>query len=373
MLANTCSKLNLFPDFVILESKISYVSVLEGGLLSTQKQSVTKVPYSKSNSAKVRRAIAVIRSQGFTYYSQNYLKRRLYNSFLKKKQYTKLNDCGWKEINFKALNLHGSAKILLNPLDMGFSREFNVYGFREPLNTYAFFCNVAKKKPVVLDIGGNLGYFSLIELQAGAKKVISVEPVPSTFGFLTKTLEKYKDAKPLNIAISDHKESLKLYVGTDLNVTSSFRQLFVNTDHLLAYEIMANAETLQSMEEKYPITMIRMDVEGHEYRILSERIPDQIDSINIELHVLPPFNKKHAVNLLQCLSSQNFKVHTAINEMSYEYYDFVHRFGLKRGYKLARALGSKLTVRPCIQVNPSFQDIVDKIPERGQIHLTLER
>ena len=341
--------------------------------MSTPKLSVTKVPYSNSKSAKVRRAIATIQTQGLTYYSQTLLKRRLYNRFLKKKQHAKLNDYIWKEINFKALNLHGSAKIMLNPSDMGFSREFNVYGFREPLNTFAFFNDVAKKKPVVLDIGGNLGYFSLIELQAGAKKVISVEPVPSTFRLLTKTLEKYREAEPLNMAISDCKESLKLYVGIDRNVTSSFRQLFVDTNHSLAYEITARAETLQSMEEKYPITMVRMDVEGHEYRILSERIPDQIDSINIELHVLPPFNKKNAVNLLHCLYRQNFKVHTAINEMNYEYYDFVQRFGLKRGYTLARTLGSKLTVRPCIQVNPSFEEIVNKIPERGQIHLTLER
>ena len=155
--------------------------------MSTRNQNFTKGPCSNSKSAKVRRAIAIIRSQGFTYYSQNYLKRSLYNRFLKKKLHAELNDYSWKEINFRALNLHGSAKILLNPLDRGFSREFNVYGFREPLNTFAFFCDVAKKKPVVLDIGGNLGYFSLVELQAGAKKVISVEPVPSTFKLLTKT------------------------------------------------------------------------------------------------------------------------------------------------------------------------------------------
>ena len=65
-------------------------------------------------------------------------------------------------------------------------------------------------------------------------------------------------------------------------------------------------------------------------------IPDQIDSINIELHVLPPFNKKHAVSLLQCLGRQNFNVHTAINEMNYEYYDLVQRFGLKSGYTFSK-------------------------------------
>ncbi len=284
-----------------------------------------------------------------------------------------LSENTWKAINFKALELSGSGKLLLNPQDRGFSREFNVYGFREPLNTYALFRSVEKRKPVVLDIGGNLGYFSLVELTAGAKKVIAVEPVPSTFKRLSKTLENRKDAEPLNLAISDSKESLTLYVGTDRNVTSSFKQLLIDTGHALAYEITVRAETLQSIVEKYPVNMIRMDVEGHEYRILSERIPDQISGINVELHVLPPFNKNNAIHLIKCLLAQNFHVHVAINEINYEYYNLIERFGLKSGYNLAATFGSRLNSRPCIKVDPSFEDLVSSIPKEGQIHLTLER
>ena len=112
-------------------------------------------PYSNNKSEKVRRAIALIQTQGLTFYAQNYLKRKLHNRFLTKKQLVKLNADNWKNINFKALNLHGSGKILLNPLDMGFSREFNVYGFREPLNSFAFFCDVAKR---------NLWFWTLEEI-----------------------------------------------------------------------------------------------------------------------------------------------------------------------------------------------------------------
>ena len=151
-------------------------------------QSFSKTKQRRDKSAKVRRAIATIRSKGLIYYSQNYFKKRLNQRFIAKMQCGTIGDDAWRDINFKALNLNCSARLLLNPLDVGFSREFNAYGFREPLNTFAFFCQVAKKKPVVLDVGGNLGYFALVELQAGAKKVVVVEPVPSTFSFLAKTL-----------------------------------------------------------------------------------------------------------------------------------------------------------------------------------------
>lgn len=319
------------------------------------------------------RAIATIRSKGLTFYSQTYLRKRLTNRFMAKMQNAQIGDDTWKEINFKALNLHRSAKLLLNPSDLGFSREFSAYGFREPLNTFAFFCEVAKKKPVVLDVGGNLGYFALVELQAGAKKVVVVEPVPSTFKLLAQTLENYPEAEVLNLAISDSNESLKLYVATKHNVTSSFKQLLVGTGHELAYEINAETSTLQGMAETYQINMVRMDVEGHEYRILSKPVPEEIDSLCIELHVLPPFNKPKALELLSYLGSQNFQIHVAINEMDYEYYELIEKIGLKYTYKLATAFGSKSMRRPCMKVNPSFDEVVKMTPAAGQIHLLLER
>jgi FkbM family methyltransferase len=256
---------------------------------------------------------------------------------------------------------------------LGFSREFNVCGFREPLNTFAFFGQVAKKKPTVLDVGGNLGYFALVELQAGAKKVIAVEPVPSTFKLLTKNLENYRQAEALNLAISDSQEPLKLYVATKQNVTSSFKQLILDTGHEVAQEITVESKTLQNIAEQYPIDMVRMDVEGHEYRILSKPVPDIVDSLCIELHVLPPFNRRQAAKLLESLNCQDFKVGVAINEMNYEYYEMIERIGLKNAYKMATTFSSKSTVRPSIRVNPSFDEVLQMIPEKGQIHLLLER
>jgi hypothetical protein len=51
----------------------------------------------------------------------------------------------------------------------------------------------------------------------------------------------------------------------------------------------------------------------------------------------------------------------------------VEKFGLKSGYMLASTFGSHLKVRPRMQVDPSFGEVVNSIPEKGQIHLMLER
>ena len=93
-----------------------------------------------------------------------------YKFFRAKKNKVHFAEPIWRDINFKALNLDASAKLLLNPLDEGFSKEFYLYGFREPLNTFAIFNNVTKSQPIVLDVGGNLGYFPLVELAAGARR-----------------------------------------------------------------------------------------------------------------------------------------------------------------------------------------------------------
>ena len=57
----------------------------------------------------------------------------------------------WRKINFSALNLHSDSesRLLLNPIDEGFSKEFYLYGFREPLNTFAIFNKIKRKKPFV--------------------------------------------------------------------------------------------------------------------------------------------------------------------------------------------------------------------------------
>ncbi len=329
--------------------------------------------YVRADSSRVTRALGTIRSEGLAYYSNRYVNKWLCKAFMFQKSHQLIEQQTWRKINFRALNLVGNARLLLNPFDEGFSKEFNVYGFREPLNTFALFCHVAKKKPTILDIGGNLGYFAMVGLEAGAKRVVAVEPIINTFRLLSKTLSRCERAKFLNIAISDSVGELTLYVATERNVTSSSVMLLKCSGRVLQSEIRVDAETLENMVSKYSVNMLRMDVEGHEYRILGKKIPDEIDSINVELHVLPPYDRSRAIELVKGLTKQGFRVSVAVNEMSYGYYPLVAHMGLETAYKVSATLEKNKLGSPRIQMNPDFEDVVDRIPNLGCIHLLLER
>ena len=235
-------------------------------MLITSQESTPKA--SRRITQRARRAATTIQDQGLNYYMQNFSYKLLRDYFNLKRGKKRFARPVWREINFKALELEGSAKLLLNPLDEGFSREFSVYGFREPLNTFAIFNAVAKSKPVVLDIGGNLGYFPLVEHEAGAKKVVVLEPVPLTFSYLSKTLKSLEQLETMNVAISDGPDSLTLYSTEERNMTSFSKLMLTVNRHAVSEEIHAKAVTLNCVAEKEPIAMIRMDIEGYEYHIL---------------------------------------------------------------------------------------------------------
>ncbi len=330
---------------------------------------------SRSFLQRARRATQTIQKQGLNYYAQNYAYKLLRDYFNLQRDKIHFVKPVWREINFKALDIKGSARLLLNPSDTGFSREFNVYGFREPLNSRAIFKSVKRTKPAVLDIGGNLGYFALLEREAGAKKVIVLEPVPSTFGFLSKTLEGQDQFELMNAAISDGADFLNLFSTDQRNVTSFSKAILTTHGHKVSEEIRAKAISLDKVAEKYPISMIRMDIEGYEYRILEKRLPDKIETICMELHIIPPGtpNKEGAIAFLKKLGEQNFKVSIAINEMIYAYYPIIHHLGLKTAYEVVTTLNALSQYCPQVQVNPSAKELSDMIPEKGQIHLIMQR
>ena len=317
--------------------------------------------------------VQTIQKQGVNYYAQNFSYKLLRNYFNLQRAKMRFSKPVWREINFKALEIEGSARLLLNPLDEGFSREFGVYGFREPLNTFAIFNFVAKTKPVVLDIGGNLGYFAMVEREAGARKIIVLEPVPSTYSYLAQTLKSNAEFESMNVAISDGPDFLTLYSAEERNMTTFSKQILTVNLHEVSEELHAKAVTLDTIAKKEPIGMIRMDIEGYEYHILGSRLPDTIKTICVELHVIPPYNKSQALELLQKLKEQNFQASVAINEMIYAYYPIIQHAGLKTAYTLVTEFNYFSRYCPCVRVNPSTEELEYMIPQQGQIHLILQR
>lgn len=323
------------------------------------------------------RAVDVIKNEGIGCFTEKSIVWLMETAFFnRRKARAKFSREFWMDIDFDVLGLENvKARMLLNPFDEGFSKEFSCYGFREPLNTYFIFKTVEKVKPVVLDIGSNLGYFPLIELQAGAKHVIALEPIPMTFNLLSRTLEDFKNTTLLNMAISDKHETLKLYIPNALNLATPVKDSLTEGGHEIVREIPVKAVPISAISEKYPINMIRMDVEGFKYKILKDKLPDQIEIICMEFHIFNSHEEKSAVRLLQHLKDQSFQKAILINEMLYGFYPIVKRLGLKRAYNLITTFKSRIFRGPGVR----FLDINTLLKEIFRIrrstirHLILQR
>ncbi|MFW5890646.1 MAG: FkbM family methyltransferase, partial [bacterium] len=90
------------------------------------------------------------------------------------------------DLNLKKIGIPKSFTFYTLKEDNGLSKELDIFGFREPLNwkNYYYFID---KNDIVLDIGANLGMFSLLSFNA--KKIISVEPIKKCIPILKRNLE----------------------------------------------------------------------------------------------------------------------------------------------------------------------------------------
>jgi FkbM family methyltransferase len=140
------------------------------------------------------------------------------------------------------------------------------------------------KNKNVLDIGANIGTFSLLSAFYGAKKVVSVEPASTTYNSLVE-----------NVKISGFNtiETLKNVVT---NISGSTFNLNLQSDsgHNSLYSESENTEsvigiTLTELLNKFDSDdiILKIDCEGAEYDILMNATTEELSrvkSIHIEIH-----------------------------------------------------------------------------------------
>jgi len=136
----------------------------------------------------------------------------------------------------------------------------------------------------VIDIGANMGTFSILAASLGARKVLAIEPVTQTFDVLIKNVWKSgsKVIKPQKAVVSD-KAGEFVKIG-----------LQQKTGHNSLYNAQENFEEVYSVTLNNLLDMVdgsnvflKMDCEGAEYDILmnaSEEDMERITTIALEVH-----------------------------------------------------------------------------------------
>jgi len=110
--------------------------------------------------------------------------------------------------------VHGH-RMFLDPLD---SLSLSINGVYEPLETKVV-NNEVKKGNVVLDLGANIGYYTLIfaKLVGEEGRVYAFEPDPDNFTLLKKNVEVngYRNVVLVQRAIANKTSKMNLYLSAD--------------------------------------------------------------------------------------------------------------------------------------------------------------
>jgi len=204
-------------------------------------------------------------------------------------------------------------KMFLDPKD---ALLLSIIGAYEPFETELMKKEI-KKGDVVLDLGANIGYYTLIfaKLVGEEGKVFAFEPEPDNFSLLKKNVEinGYKNVTLLQKAVSDKTGKLKLYIDKDCIACHSIYPL-PPQDGSQSIEI--EAIRLDDYFENYDgkIDFIKMDIEGAEKEAIQgmSSLLKKNKNVKIVSEFNPPTLKQGGIEpeeYLELLTGFGFKLY----------------------------------------------------------------
>ena len=142
------------------------------------------------------------------------------------------------------------------------------FGFKTRKDQYEILLinNFVKKDQVVLDIGANVGFYSIIfsSIVGDKGKVHCFEPDKINFKYLTKNTSEQKNIVLNNKAVSDKNGTLELYRSDTLNIDH-------RTYKPKSYKEVISIETVsidEYVNDQFSVDFIKMDIQGAEHNAL---------------------------------------------------------------------------------------------------------
>lgn len=139
----------------------------------------------------------------------------------------------------------------------------NVYYGLYECNESLFLLHYLRAEDYFLDVGANLGHYSLLAAGITQCRTITIEPVPATFERLQDQirinhLEDRIDSRQVGVG----EQEGSLFFSTDRDVMN--RVVDANYTDAVAVPVIA----LDQLDAQLPIRLLKMDVEGFEYQAL---------------------------------------------------------------------------------------------------------
>ena len=154
-------------------------------------------------------------------------------------------------------------KMCYNPRDMGLPRMLLMYGYYEKYST-ELFRRIIKRGDVFLDIGANLGHYTLIaaNLVGENGKVYAFEPAPSNYDLLVKSMKVngYENIVAIPKAVSNMSGMTRLVLNP--HESGIYHLDSLDSDDSVIIEAITLDVFFKDKEKR--VNIIKMDVEGAE-------------------------------------------------------------------------------------------------------------
>jgi FkbM family methyltransferase len=176
---------------------------------------------------------------------------------------------------------------------------------------------IVKSGQSVIDIGANIGVYSKIlsECVGPRGRVISLEPISLTYDFLVYNLRKLKlkNIEPINLALSNVKSDLKMVILKDKFGENFYRARVIGkaSNFEIGKVINVRAQSLDELLQElgYNVSFIKIDVEGHELKVLkgaNNTLSKTQPILLIEIDGNPNLNSSNAFQVFQLLNSYGY-------------------------------------------------------------------
>jgi FkbM family methyltransferase len=201
-------------------------------------------------------------------------------------------------------------------LDPGDSLDLSINGVYGELDTKIIRDNI-KEGDIVIDIGANIGYYTLIfaQLAGTTGKVFAFEPEPKNFELLQKNVKvnDYSNTINENYAVSDSNGNVSLFLAKNGIVGHRISNFDINLNSILVKKItLDDYFTKLNLIDK--INFVKIDVEGFEFGVLKGMTRIIEKSKNLKLFL--EFNRVgieaagfDPKEILDFLYKNNFKIY----------------------------------------------------------------
>src|SRR3569833_1925065 len=120
----------------------------------------------------------------------------------------------------RSVSVHGGLQLRLLAGDNGIARELRAFGIHEPILSEELAREVRPGETVV-DIGANIGYYTLLLRQAvGSEgRVVAIEPSRANYDLLRENLDRngFSDVPSTNLALANQDGEATLHISSKSN------------------------------------------------------------------------------------------------------------------------------------------------------------